>query len=80
MRKDVLDTLIQPLLDAGFSRRDANEMTAVLSAFVAGWTIFEQNPPMRELHATRMNLDHAFKKGVDSLIAGFSLEHPNKDV
>jgi TetR/AcrR family tetracycline transcriptional repressor len=75
MRKDVLETLIQPLLDAGFSRRDADEMIAVLSAFVTGWTIFEQNPAMRELHATRMNLDHAFKKGVDSLIVGFSREH-----
>jgi len=75
MRHDVLEAVARPLLQAGFSPEEANETIAILSAFVTGWSTFEQNPPMRALQVSMMDLDHAFAKGVANLIAGFALEH-----
>lgn len=72
MRLQLVPGVAQPLINAGFAPRIAHESTAFIASFVIGWTINEQNEPMRGLMGSMLDLPHAFSSGVETLIRGIS--------
>jgi TetR/AcrR family tetracycline transcriptional repressor len=70
MRTTLIPSLEEPLLRAGFSVHQANETIGLMSCFVIGWTMNEQNEGMREYMASMLDLDESFEVAIDTIVLG----------
>ena len=70
MRKDLIPLLEQPLLQAGFSVHQANEAIGLMSSFVIGWGLNEQNEDMREYMVSMLDLDESFDFAIETIVLG----------
>jgi TetR/AcrR family tetracycline transcriptional repressor len=70
MQKELIPFLEGPLLRAGFSVHQANETIGIMSSFVIGWTINEQNVGIREYMVSMLDLDESFEFAIDTLVLG----------
>jgi TetR/AcrR family transcriptional regulator, tetracycline repressor protein len=70
MRTTLIPSLEEPLLRAGFSVHQANETIGIMSSFVIGWTMNEQNERMREYMASMLDLDESFELAIDTIVLG----------
>jgi len=73
MRHELLPSVAQPLVAAGFPPRFANETVAALASFVIGWTMNEQNERMRALMESMMTIDEGFAAAVDTFVIGVAV-------
>jgi hypothetical protein len=48
----------------------ANETIGLMSCFVIGWTMNEQNEGMREYMASMLDLDESFEGAIDTIVLG----------
>ena len=70
MRTDLIPSLEAPLLRAGFSVHQANEIIGLMSSFVIGWTMNEQNEGMREYMVSMLDLDESFELAIETIVLG----------
>jgi TetR/AcrR family transcriptional regulator, tetracycline repressor protein len=70
MRSTLIPSLEAPLLRAGFSVHQANEIIGLMSSFVIGWTMNEQNERMREYMVSMLDLDESFELAIDTIVLG----------
>jgi TetR/AcrR family tetracycline transcriptional repressor len=72
MQFELVPRLAEPLIAAGFAPLAANESVTFVATFVLGWTINEQNERMRQFMGTLVEVERAFRHGVETLVAGIA--------
>jgi TetR/AcrR family tetracycline transcriptional repressor len=72
MQHELVPGIAQPLINADFQLRMANECTVFVASYVIGWTITEQNERMRGFMGTVLEIPIAFSHGVEVLVRGIS--------
>lgn len=73
VRSRLVPQFSQPLIQAGFTTPEAREAASLMSCFVIGWTLNEQNPATQELMRASYDLEQAFTNSVEVIVAGLDL-------
>lgn len=73
LRSQLIPSLAQPLMTAGFEEHAARHALATLASFVMGWVLNEQNDGTRAMMAKEMrSVQSAFDEGVEIIVPGIA--------
>jgi TetR/AcrR family tetracycline transcriptional repressor len=70
MREIVIPAMMEPLIRAGFTERDAFAASGTVASFVLGWVIYEQNVEIGRYVASVTEPERAFLFGMSAIVEG----------
>jgi len=71
LRSQLIPSLANPLMAAGFEEHNARRALATLANFVLGWVLNEQNEGTRTMMSAELrSIQGAFDEGVETIVAG----------